>query len=62
MDPDTAAQLANDADTILWEELATIPLYQKPIFTAWSSEYEGIEPNATNAGPVFNSDEFRLVE
>jgi peptide/nickel transport system substrate-binding protein len=62
VDPDTAAQLANDADTILWEELATIPLYQKPAFTAWSAEYEGIEPNATNAGPVWNSDSYSLVQ
>ena len=62
VDPDTAAQLANDADTILWEELATIPLYQKPIFTAWSSEYEGIEPNATSAGPLWNSDSYSLVQ
>ncbi|MGI8626200.1 MAG: ABC transporter family substrate-binding protein [Geodermatophilaceae bacterium] len=62
VDPEAAAQAANDADAILWDELATIPLYQKPIFTAWSSEFEGIEPNATNAGPVFNSDEYRLVQ
>ncbi|MGI8626201.1 MAG: ABC transporter family substrate-binding protein [Geodermatophilaceae bacterium] len=61
VDPEAAAQAANDADTILWEELATIPLYQKPSFTAWSSEYEGIEPNTTNAGPVWNSDQYALV-
>jgi len=62
VDPEAAAQAANDADAILWEELATIPLYQKPAFTAWSSEYEGIEPNATSAGPVWNSDSYALVQ
>ncbi|MBA2553602.1 MAG: ABC transporter family substrate-binding protein [Geodermatophilaceae bacterium] len=62
VDPEAAAQAANDADAILWEELATIPLYQKPSFTAWSSEYEGIEPNTTNAGPVCNSEQYSLVQ
>lgn len=61
VDADTAADLANQADTILWDEMATIPLYQKPIFTAWSNQYEGIEPNATNAGPLWNSDQISLV-
>ncbi len=39
----------------------TIPLYQYPTVTAWSSDFEGIAPNATNAGPLWNSEEFRLV-
>ena len=61
LDADTAAQLANEADTILWEEAATIPLYQKPAYTAWSSQFEGIQPNATNAGPLWNSEEIKLA-
>ncbi|MBA3524028.1 MAG: ABC transporter family substrate-binding protein [Geodermatophilaceae bacterium] len=61
VDAGVAADLANQADTILWDEMATLPLYQKPIFTAWSNQYEGIEPNATNAGPVWNSDKISLV-
>ncbi len=62
VDPTAAAQLANDADAALWEDLSTIPLYQKPIVTAWSSDFEGIVPNATNAGPVWNSDQFALAQ
>ena len=61
IDPDAAAQLANDADRLLWEDLAQLPLYQKPDFTAWSSTFEGIEPNASSAGPVWNSDKYRVV-
>lgn len=61
VDREVAVQKANDADAILWEEMATIPLYQKPTFTAWSSDYEGIEPNATLAGPLWNSEQISLA-
>ncbi len=61
IDPDESARLANEADAILWEEMATIPLYQKPIFTAWSSEFDNIEPNATLAGPLWNAKEIALA-
>ncbi len=54
VDRDAAVTMANEADALLWEEMATIPLYQKPTFTAWSSTLEGIEPNASLAGPLWN--------
>lgn len=62
IDPDVAAGIANEVDALLWEELVTIPLYQKPGFSAWTSTYEGIEPNETTAGIVWNSDEYALVQ
>ena len=53
--PDTAAQLklANEIDALLWKDLYTIPLYQKPTFLAYNSNYTGITENATNAGPLW---------
>lgn len=60
VDRDAAVAMANEADALLWEEMATIPLYQKPTFTAWSSAYEGIVPNASLAGPMWNSDKFTV--
>lgn len=59
VDPAAAADLANRADRLLWEEMVTIPLYQFPMVTAWNSDFEGIAPNATNAGTLWNSEEFR---
>ncbi len=59
VDAEAAADLANRADRLLWEEMVTIPLYQHPTVTAWNSDFEGITPNATNAGPLWNSEEFR---
>lgn len=61
LDPEVAAGIANEVDAILWDEMVTIPLYQRPILTAWSSEFAGIEPNATNAGQLWNSDEIHLA-
>jgi peptide/nickel transport system substrate-binding protein len=54
-DEKTADDLGNQVDKLLWEDLYTIPLYQKPTFIAYNSNYTGIQENATNAGPLWNS-------
>lgn len=58
MEPDPAAQaeLGNQIDALLWEQVATVPLYQKPTFIAYQSSIQGVEDNATQAGPLWNSD------
>jgi len=61
-DPDASAALANQIDAVLWEDLYTIPLYQKPTFLAYSSAIEGVEDNATQAGPLWNSEKWTLVQ
>jgi peptide/nickel transport system substrate-binding protein len=69
-DPAKAADLANQTDAQLWQDLFTIPLYQKPTFIAFSSSYvpydpatgRGIGDNATQAGPLWNSDTFALKQ
>jgi len=57
-DPTKQASLANQADTQLWANLFTLPLYQKPTFLAWDTNYTGIDENATNSGPLWNSEKF----
>lgn len=49
------AKLGNEVDKLLWKDLYTIPLYQKPTFLAYNSNYTGIVENATNAGPAWDS-------
>jgi peptide/nickel transport system substrate-binding protein len=61
-DPDASAALANQIDAVLWEDLYTIPLYQKPTFLAYSAAVEGVEDNATQAGPLWNSEKWSLVQ
>jgi peptide/nickel transport system substrate-binding protein len=50
--------LGNQIDKLLWENLYTIPLYQKATFIAYNSNYTNIEENASNAGPLWASDKF----
>jgi peptide/nickel transport system substrate-binding protein len=57
-DTKTADDLGNQVDKLLWDDLYTIPLYQKPTFIAYNSNYTGIVENATNAGPLWDSTKF----
>jgi peptide/nickel transport system substrate-binding protein len=52
---DKQAALGNQIDKLLWDQLATIPLYQKPTFIAWQSSISGVKDNPTQAGPLWNS-------
>jgi glutathione transport system substrate-binding protein len=55
-DPAKQADLGNQIDALLWEQLATIPLYQKPTFIAHQSSITGVEDNPSQAGPLWNSE------
>ncbi|MCF6745161.1 ABC transporter family substrate-binding protein [Blastococcus sp. KM273128] len=57
-EPDDAAraEIGNQIDALLWEQVATVPLYQKPTFIAWQSNIQGVEDNSTQAGPLWNSE------
>lgn len=55
-DRDRQAELGNQIDQLLWEQMATVPLYQKPTFIAYQSSISGVEDNATQAGPLWNSE------
>jgi peptide/nickel transport system substrate-binding protein len=52
---DKQAALGNQIDKLLWDQLATIPLYQKPTFIAWQSRISGVKDNPTQAGPLWIS-------
>lgn len=60
--PDHTAQLAaaNKADSLLWDEMYSLPLYQKPTLLSYDSNYKGIGDNSTSAGPLWNSDTFSV--
>ncbi len=57
-DQDEAIGLVGDIETILWEDLATIPLYQHPGITAWNSAVQNVVPNPTQTGVVWNMPEW----
>jgi len=55
LDPAKAAAAANDIDKLLWDDMVTIPLFQKPTFIAYDSSYVNIVENSTSDGPFFNA-------
>jgi peptide/nickel transport system substrate-binding protein len=59
---DSAAEipLANQVDTLLWGDMYTLPLYQKPTLLAYDTKYSGIADNGTSAGPLWNNDTFSV--
>lgn len=53
--PKAEAAFYNKADALLWADMDTLPLYQKPVMTAWSSNYNKILPNPSSAGATWNA-------
>ena len=58
--PTSEAKLYNAADKLLWSNMVTLPLYQKPVMTAWSSTYGNILPNASSVGVTWNAQNWGL--
>ena len=54
-DESAVAATGNEIDTALWGQMATLPLYQKPTYIAYSSNVSGVEDNPTQAGPLWNA-------
>jgi len=59
-DSDTLADLYNQIDSILWEDMPTVPLYQKPTYLPFRSSIQGVQDNASTAGPLWNAHEWRI--
>jgi peptide/nickel transport system substrate-binding protein len=47
---------ANAVDELLWAQMATIPLYQKPTFLAHNSALQNVEDNASQSGLAWNAE------
>jgi len=61
-DPAKAADLANQVDVALWDQMGTLPLYQKPTFIAYQATIENIQDNASQTGPLWNSETWALAQ
>lgn len=53
---------SNEIDTILWEDLATIPLYQKPTLLPARETVLNVVDNASTYGPLWNATKFGVKE
>jgi glutathione transport system substrate-binding protein len=50
-----AASVYNQADALLWKDMATLPLFQQPNVYNWSTKYGNIVPNPSNNGIPWNA-------
>jgi peptide/nickel transport system substrate-binding protein len=57
---DKQVQITNQVDKLLWDQMATLPLYQKPTFIAYSSNVKNVKDNSTQAGPLWNSSKWTV--
>lgn len=60
VDPQKANDTANQIDKILFDQMATLPLYQKPTFLAYYDRYANIVDNPTSQGPFYNVQDWGL--
>jgi peptide/nickel transport system substrate-binding protein len=58
--PDQAAAIANRIDALLWQDLYTIPLYQRPIIAAHDGNFRNIVANPSNVGIGWNASDWEL--
>jgi peptide/nickel transport system substrate-binding protein len=56
----TEASDYNKADALLWKNMVTLPLYQKPQFFAWSNNLKGVVPNTSSTGITWNANDWSL--
>ncbi|MGO9456424.1 MAG: ABC transporter family substrate-binding protein [Acidimicrobiales bacterium] len=50
LNPVKAATMYADADTILWQQMVTLPLFAEPVVMAWSTYTAGVGPNPNGPG------------
>ena len=50
----------NKADVTLWTDLPTLPLYQKPMFVAYTNNIHGVLENPTSAGADWNANKWSI--
>jgi peptide/nickel transport system substrate-binding protein len=55
LDAKKSAEIGNQIDQLLWEDMATLPLYQKPQLIGWRNTFTGIGDNLSSQGPFWNA-------
>jgi peptide/nickel transport system substrate-binding protein len=55
LNPTQADKLYNQADSVLWKDMATLPLFQQPQLFGWSTRFGNIFPNTSSTGIPWNA-------
>ena len=62
LDHNKQAELYNQVDALLWKDMATLPLFQKPTLLVYQTKYKNMVNNITQVGPSFNMDQWALTK
>src|SRR6266480_46881 len=62
LDHNKQADLYNQVDALLWKDMITLPLFQKPTLLVYQTKYKSMVNNITNVGPSFNMDQWALTK
>jgi peptide/nickel transport system substrate-binding protein len=60
LNPTTDASLYNQIDALLWKDMATLPLFENPVYYGWSTKYSNLIPNASSVGIPWNAQDWGL--
>jgi peptide/nickel transport system substrate-binding protein len=58
IDPTQSAAIYNQIDTILWKDMVTLPLFQQPDLTGYSTKLGGVQPNTSSVGVTWNAQDW----
>ncbi|HEY6478991.1 MAG TPA: ABC transporter family substrate-binding protein [Streptosporangiaceae bacterium] len=58
IDPTQSAAIYNQIDTILWKDMVTLPLFQQPNLTGYSTKLGGVQPNTSSVGVTWNAQDW----
>ena len=58
LDLDQQAELLNQADTLMWQSLPSVPVYQLPFFLAWNDALDNVEDNPTLESFTWNLEDW----
>jgi len=61
LDPAELVNVTNEADTLLWDDVATIPLWRLPSVVASSDRVSGVVPNPTDQSLTWNVETWSLA-
>jgi peptide/nickel transport system substrate-binding protein len=61
LDADKQAADYNQADTVMWQNMWTLPLFQEPTFLAVRSTFRNVHENTNPEGPFWNAQTWGLI-
>jgi peptide/nickel transport system substrate-binding protein len=60
LNPTTDASLYNQIDALLWKDMATLPLFENPVYYGYSTKYANLVPNPSSVGIPWNAQDWAL--